>query len=372
MNSYSLMRFGGIRIVVDPTWIFMFLLVVVSLGGDYFPDRAPHVTRPAGWLLAVVGAVLLFVSVLVHELSHAWMAKRAGIQAPRIRLFLFGGISEMAAEAHSPGAELRIAAAGPLTSLGLALVSMLAARTLAGPEPTSGRALLAYLAAVNLGLALFNLLPGLPLDGGRMLRAWLWSHHGNLLRATRTAGRCGMLIGILLMGLGLASLAIRGYMAGLWLILVGFFLQRSASTSYEMVLLRDRLAGVRVRQLMTREVDTVPDHISLDELAREHFFRFARGAFPVMNGSTLAGMVSIGEVRRVPHDEWVRTPVRQVMSPVERVPPVGPEDDCLIVLERMIREDVSPLAVVQSGRVVGILSRRDILQQYRNRSAQGA
>jgi Zn-dependent protease/CBS domain-containing protein len=372
MKPYSLMRIAGIRIVVDPTWFFVFLLVVASLGGGYLPEVAPHLSAIQDWGLGVIAAALLFASVLVHELSHALLAKNAGIPVPRIRLFLFGGVSEMTAEPHEPRTEFRIAAAGPATSLMIAAVAGGAARALAGPEPSGVRALVEYLAAANLLLALFNLLPGLPLDGGRILRAWLWSRHGNLLRATRTAGRSGAAIGWGLVALGFVSILLQNFLGGLWFVILGLFLGRAATTTTEAALLRDSLAGVRVRQLMTREVAAVPAHASLEEMVRETALRRPHTTYPVLTGDEYVGVITIEQVRRVPRDEWIRTPVRQVMTPAALAPPVGPEDDCLGALERMIREDLAFLAVVQDARVVGALSRRDILELYRVRSTLGA
>ena len=184
MHGYSLGRVGTTRIVVDPTWLFIFALVVWSLATGYFPSLYPDLSEAEAWLMGVVAGLLLFGSVLVHELSHALLARRAGIPVPRIRLFLFGGVSEMAAEPRDPSLELRIAAAGPLTSLGLAaLFRLVSGSGLAALLP-GGQPVVDYLALINLSLGLFNLLPGFPLDGGRILRAWLWSRHGNLLRAT--------------------------------------------------------------------------------------------------------------------------------------------------------------------------------------------
>ncbi len=372
MPPYRLMRIAGIRIVIDPTWLIVFALVVISLGGDYIPTAAPHVSPPGAWTLGVVAAVLLFGSVLLHELSHALLARRAGIHVPRIRLFLFGGVSEMAAEPHEPRAELRIAAAGPATSLLLAALAATLQRAFTGPGPTGMNVLFGYLATANLLLGLFNLLPGLPLDGGRILRAWLWSRHGNLLRATRTAGRAGTTIGFIFIGLGFLLLVVHVYVSGLWLAVLGFFLTRAATASYQTALLRDMLAGVRVRQLMVRDAITVPDHISLDEMVQETILRHPHRVYPVMNGEQVIGLVGIEQVRRVPRAEWIRTPVRQVMTPAALVPPVAPEDETVNVLERMIREEALLLPVVQEGRMIGVLSRGDILQHYQIRSTLAA
>ncbi len=368
MSGYELMRVAGIRIVVDPTWLLIFALVTWSLATGYFPAADPSLGGAMAWWLGVVAALLLFSSVLVHELSHALLARRAGIAVPRIRLFLFGGVSEMAAEPHDPRAELRIAAAGPLTSLGLAAAfAALSATGLPALLP-GGAALVDYLAAINLALAAFNLLPGFPLDGGRILRAWLWSRHGSLVRATRTAGRAGSIVGYGLMGLGIASLLHRNLVGGLWLILIGLFLNQAAASSYQTTLLKDLLSGVRVRQLMIQPVIAVPDHASVEELVNDYFYRHPHGSFPVASGDRLAGMVSLEQIKSVPREEWGRIPVRQVMTPASELRPLAPEDDCVAALERMIREDVGRLPVVADGRLAGILSRRDVMHLFQIRS----
>lgn len=367
------MRIAGIRIVIDPTWLFVFALVVWSLATGYFPAADASITGAEAWTLGAVAGVLLFASVLVHELSHALLARRAGIPVPRIRLFLFGGVSEMAAEPHNPRSEFRIAVAGPLTSLGLAALFWGLQRT-ALPSLVPGGPLVAeYLATINLALGIFNLVPGFPLDGGRILRAWLWWRRGDLLSATRTAGRAGSVVAYALMGLGLVNLITGATLGGIWMILIGMFLNQAAGSSYQTALLKDLLSGVRVRERMTRPVIAVPAHASLEELVNDYFYRHPHGSFPVSWGDgRLAGMVSLEQVKSVPRDDWVRTPVRQVMTPAEGVCALDPEEDCFAALEKMIRCDAGRLPVVVSEEIVGILSRRDVMKLFQVRSGLGA
>ncbi len=372
MRGFDVMRIAGIRVVIDPSWMFIFFLVVWSLATGYFPDSQPPIQGGAAWVLGVIAALLLFGSVLVHELSHALLAQRAGIPVPRIRLFLFGGVSEMASEPQNPRTEVRIAAAGPLTSFALAVLFFLLGATGLPSLILGGREVVGYLAALNLALGLFNLLPGFPLDGGRILRAWLWARSGNLLTATRTAGRSGSAVGFGLMGLGLLQLVMNHNLGGLWLMIIGIFLNQAASSSYEFLLLRDTLSGYRVRQIMTQPVITVPEHASLEELAHEYFFRHPRGSFPVASGDLFMGMVSLEQLKSVPRDEWVRTPVRQIMTPAAQLRPLGPDDDCVTALETMLRGDAGRLPVVVAGRIVGILSRRDVMRLFKIRSDLGS
>jgi Zn-dependent protease/CBS domain-containing protein len=373
MRGFDLMKVAGIRIVIDPSWLFIFFLVVWSLATGYFPEAYPPIHGRAAWVLGVAAALLLFGSVLVHELSHALLAQRAGILVPRIRLFLFGGVSEMASEPQNPRTEVRIAAAGPLTSFALATLFYLLSMTGLPSLIVGGRQVVDYLTALNLALGLFNLLPGFPLDGGRILRAWLWARSGNLLSATRAAGRAGSIVGFGLMGLGLLQLVQSHNLGGLWLMVIGIFLNQAASASYEFLLLRDTLSAYRVRQVMTHPVITVPEHASLEELAHEYFFRHPRGTFPVTSGAgdLFAGMVSLEQLKGVPREEWTRTPVRQIMTPAAHLRPLDPEDDCATALEIMVRGDLGRLPVISGGRIAGILSRRDIMQLFKIRSDLG-
>ncbi len=368
MQSLQIARVFGIRVVIDPTWLFIFLLVVWTLAVGYFPSQEPPITGGLAWWLGVVAALFLFVSVLVHEMSHALLAIRYGIKVPRIRLFLFGGVSEMASEPTDPRAELRIAAAGPATSIALAVLFWLALLSGFAAGLPGGNAVLVYLATINLALGIFNLLPGFPLDGGRILRAFLWARHGSLIRATRTAGTAGSFVGYGLMAWGLWTLFNGGMIGGIWLILIGMFLHQAAGQSYRAVLLKDLLSGVRVRQLMVQPVITVPGHASLEELVTDYFYRHPHGSFPVADGDRLLGMVSLEQIKSVPREEWAATPVRRVMSPAERLTPLDPEEDCVTALERMVQEDVGRLPVVTAGRIVGILSRRDVMQLFQIRS----
>jgi len=374
MRAFNLMQIAGIRVVIDPSWLFIFFLVVWSLATGYFPEAYPPIHGGPAWILGVVAALLLFGSVLVHELSHALLARRAGIPVPRIRLFLFGGVSEMASEPQNPGAEVRIAAAGPLTSFGLAVLFYLLSVTGLPSIVNGGRQVVDYLAALNLALGLFNLLPGFPLDGGRILRAWLWARSGNLLSATRAAGRAGSIVGFGLIGLGLLQLVLNHNLGGLWLMVIGMFLNQAATASYEFLRLRDTLSGYRVRQVMTQPVITVPEHASLEELAHEYFFRHPRGSFPVTSGTgdQFAGMVSLEQLKGVPREEWTRTPVRRIMTPAALLRPLDPDDTCATALEVMVRGDVGRLPVIAGGRIAGILSRRDIMQLFKVRSDLGS
>jgi Zn-dependent protease len=363
------MRVAGIRIVIDPTWLFAFALVVWSLATGYFPAATPPIAGAAAWALGAVAAVLLFVSVLIHELSHALLARRSGIAVPRIRLFLFGGVSEMASEPRDPAAELRIAAAGPLTSIVLGLLCFALGRSGLPALIPGGAQTAEYLAFINIALAVFNLLPGFPLDGGRILRALLWKRRGDLVSATRTAGRAGSFLGYALMGLGLYNLVFGRSLGGLWMILIGMFLNQAAASSYRHVLLRDLLSGVRVGELMTRDVIAVPEHASLEELAHDYFYRHPHGSFPVIGeGRRFAGMIALAQVKAVPRDEWVRVPARRVMTPATLVRPLGPDDDCVTALERMVRDDLGRLPVVEGERLAGILSRRDVMKLFQIRS----
>lgn len=372
MRGLGLMSVAGIRITIDPSWFVIFFLMVYSLATGYFPTLQPPIEGGQAWILGVVAALLLFASVLVHELSHALLARRFGIDVPRIRLFLFGGVSEMAAEPDDPAAEIRIAAAGPLTSYALAGIFFTLAATGLPARVPGASAIVDYLAILNFSLGTFNLLPGFPLDGGRILRAWLWSRSGNLLRATRAAGRAGSFVGFGLMGAGVLELIGGRNIGGVWFIIIGVFLSQAATASYRLLRLRDALSGIKVGDIMTQPAIAVPDHVSLEELAHDWFFRHPRGSFPVTSGDRFAGMVTLDQLKTVPREEWAATPVRGIMTPADATQALAPGDDGSTALEKMIRGEAGRLPVLDEGRLVGILSRRDVMKLFKIRSDLGA
>ncbi len=367
----------GIDIGADYSWAFVFLLMVWNLTAA-FGHWHPSWTFAASVGLALVAAMLFFASVVAHELAHALVARTYGIPVHDIRLFLFGGVSNIEREPPSPRAEFMMAIVGPLVSLGIGLnLLVLAAIFLPIVDASRGweafaslgpvLTLVLWLGTVNLVVGTFNLIPGFPLDGGRILRAALWAAEGDLHKATLQASNVGQAVG---WGFVVAGIAMffgahipffgHGPVSGLWLAFVGWFLSSAAQGSYRGMLVQDVLAGVRVENLMRRSGYVLPSEATVASAVREWFMRSAEHAFPVVDESGLLGIVAVGDVRKVPEEAWARTSVSDIMTPVARLTSTTPSEDAATALRKLSRLDVEQLPVLAEGRLVGMLERRDV------------
>src|SRR5436309_5201101 len=321
-NPIKLFKILGFAIRIDPSWFIVAALVTWQLSTLALPVWVPG--RPAAvyWVAGVVAAFAYFLSVVLHELSHALVARRYGLEMRGITLFIFGGVAEMPREPPTAQAELLIAAAGPAASFGISLAfgAGYAVATAAG-LPAMAAAVCGLLGGLNAMLALFNLVPAFPLDGGRVLRAVLWGWSGSLRRATRIASGVGAGFGLLLVGLGLIS-TVRGSWSGLWLVLVGFFVRNAAQASYQQLLLRRALEGEPVSRFMQTDPVTVPRAISVLDLVQGYVYRYHFKMFPVVDdGGRLLGCVTTRKLRELPREEWDRQTAGAV---TERCGPVDP------------------------------------------------
>jgi Zn-dependent protease/CBS domain-containing protein len=368
-NRLTIAVVAGIPIAIHPSWLIVFGLVTWSLAVGYFPPEHPGWTSAAYWIAGAVSSLLLFASVLVHELGHSLVARRNGIPIRSITLFVFGGVAQIGHEARSPGAELRVAIAGPVTSLALAL-AFGAASLLARPvEMVAASAL--WLARINAMVALFNLIPGFPLDGGRVLRALVWRWTGSFRRASRIAAGAGQLVGLGLVGLGVLT-ALRGnVVAGLWTALIGWFLQNAAATSHAEADLRQMLSGVTVSSAMTRECARIGPDVTLDRLVEEEVLGRGRRCFLVVEGDRLCGLLTLHEVRSVPREQWTKISAEAVMAPLSTLASVGPADPLLVALEKLDDTHVAQLPVVEGDRLVGLVDREHIVHYIRSRGELG-
>jgi Zn-dependent protease len=368
-NRLTIAVVAGIPIAIHPSWLIVFGLVTWSLAVGYFPPEHPGWTSAAYWIAGAVSSLLLFASVLVHELGHSLVARRNGIPIRSITLFVFGGVAQIGHEARSPGAELRVAIAGPVTSLALAL-AFGAASLLARPvEMVAASAL--WLARINAMVALFNLIPGFPLDGGRVLRALVWRWTGSFRRASRIAAGAGQLVGLGLVGLGVLT-ALRGnVVAGLWTALIGWFLQNAASAASQQTSVRRWLRGVTVAQAMTRECARVPGDMLLDKLVHDEVLGAGQRCFLVTEDGRLRGLLTLHEVKAVPRDRWAAVPVEDVMTPREKLRAVAPTDDLLGALTQLDDAGVAQLPVLDGDQLVGTIGREQILHYIRARAELG-
>lgn len=356
----SLFRIEGIEVRLDYSWFFIFLLVLVSLSAGYFPRTHPNLSSASYWAAGTVATLLLFFSILLHELSHAWMARASGIRVSGITLFLFGGASELADEPSKPSSEFRVAIVGPLTSFALAIVFWiihLALEPVASPL-TAGVAL--YLAWINAALGIFNLLPGLPLDGGRILRAAVWWRTGSLQRATRTAATAGKGVAVGLMILGGFQIFAGALIGGLWLVLIGLFLRRTAEAGYQSHVILQSLEDVRVRDVAIHDPVTVSPQLSIQTLVDDYFLKHGYRSFPVVEGTSVQGIISIDALRQIPPDERPRTSVKHHTTPLSDEIRVSPELPLSDALKKLQAAPSGRLLVLEHGELVGLLTKEGL------------
>ncbi len=367
-TSLTFGKIFGIPIGAHTSWFLIFILVTWSLATGYFPDEYPGWSAAAYWLTGLLMSLLFFASVLAHELGHAVVALREGVPVRGITLFVFGGVAQIGREPPTAGAEFRIAAAGPLVSLLLGL-GLSGLGLLAGNAAWGAPAV--YLGRINLVLVGFNLIPGFPLDGGRMLRAALWALGRDFHNATRIASLVGQSVAFLFILGGVFQMFTGQFFNGLWIAFIGWFLHSAAAESWQDVVVRDLLRGMRVEQVMNRDCALVEPDLSLDALVNERILGSGRRCFFIAGESGLAGMVTLHNVRAVPREEWAMVSVSQAMTPSANLRRVSPRDDLAGVLERMVAEDVNQLPVVADGRLVGMVTREDLLRLLQTRAELG-
>jgi Zn-dependent protease len=372
-NSLRLFTIGGVEVGVHASWLIIFALLTWSLATGFFPQAYRELTGEGlsslnAWILGGLSALLLFASVLVHELAHSFMARARGLEARSITLFLFGGVSNLSAESPNPGTEFLVAIVGPLTSLAVAGLCFLA-----GAVVTEAQAslVLGYLAVVNALVAGFNLIPGFPLDGGRVLRSIAWRLTNSVRRATEIAATAGQLVGFGLILWGLATLFLppaNDFFSGIWIAAIGWFLQNAASMSLQQVVMETGLRDVRVGTILQRDpASTAPD-TRLDDLVEE-LLRTNRRAMPVVDGGRLVGIVTIGDISTVPADARATTPVSAVMSGGDGLRTVRPGTSLTDALRVLSDGDYDQLPVTEDGTLLGMLSRADVIRQLQLREA---
>lgn len=372
--SWEIGRALGIPIRVHASWFVVFFLVTWSLSTEYLPDNLPGLTPERYWAMGGLAAVLLFVSVLLHELGHSYVALYYRIPIEKITLFIFGGVAHMRREAPTPRAEFLIALAGPAVSFvigGFCFVFVELAETMQRQHGLQGWIMLgALLGFVNIQIGLFNMIPGFPLDGGRMLRAGLWAWGDNFHRATKQAAGVGLAFGVML-GLvgfvvlyGSASGGLPTSMAsnGGWVVVIGMFLFSAALASRRQAVMRQALATVPIRDVMTTTVTSIPSHCTLDVAVNQHFQSYGYGGFPVLEDGRLVGLITTVEIQSVPPSLWPWRRVEQVMRPRSESLVIEPDIPVMHALERMAREGWGRLVVMQDGEMVGLVTHSAIVR----------
>ncbi|MCE3223144.1 MAG: putative Membrane-associated zinc metallopeptidase containing domain pair [Nitrospira sp.] len=370
--DWQIGRVFGIPIHVHASWLFVFFFVTWSLATGYLPDMLPGLSEPRYWGMGGVAALLLFASVLLHELGHSLVALRYRIPIGQITLFIFGGVAQMRKEPPHPRAEFLIAIAGPIVSFLLAglcigLVALLELLPV-GTSVQSLTALGVLLGMVNTQLGLFNLLPGFPLDGGRALRAGLWAWSKDFYRATSQAAMVGLLFGIgfCLFGAFLLVGALSGTVSGAlassggWIVLIGAFLFSAARGSRKQAVIRASLASVSVRELMVNNVVALSPDMTLEEAVNQYFLPYGYGGFPVVQGGRLVGIAAVRDVQTVNTSLWAFRRVGDVMRASHDEMVVSPDTTAIQALEKMMSSGAERLIVVQDGELLGLLTRASI------------
>jgi len=358
----TIFRLLGFDVKVHISWVVIALLIAWSLAKGFFPVYYPNQSPAVYWAMGAYGAMGLFLSIIVHEMSHSVVARKYGIPIKGITLFIFGGVAEMEHEPPSAGSEFRMAIVGPITSLllgaGFYFLSVVG-KGLAWPVPLTG--VLFYLGWINWVLALFNLLPAFPLDGGRVLRAFLWNRQGNLRRATRIASNIGAAFGAWMIVFGGFMVLMGNFIAGMWWFLIGLFLRNASQSSYQQLLMRRALEGEPIRRFMTPDPVVVPPSLSVENLVEDYIYKYHHELFPVMTDSRLLGCVRAQQVKQIPRSEWAQHSVQELLAPSSKGNTVTADTDAIQVLSLMQQTGNSRLMVVEGGRLVGVIALKDML-----------
>lgn len=366
----------GITIRLHYSWFIIFGILTWSLVSTPQLFTPQPLSLPARLIGGIVASLLLFASLVAHEVMHSVVAQSTGIPVKAITLFIFGGVSEITQEPKKPGEEFKIAIAGPATSLALSLVFV--GISLFSPERSLIQGISLYLGNTNLILAIFNLIPGFPLDGGRVLRSILWKRNGDLRKATMIAANIGRGIGYLMIigGLVFISLPIP-YLGialgaqGLWIALIGWFLETAAASSYRQVALNDILRGHTASEVLSKDCTSVSQDMTVKELVNEQILTGGRRCFPVVDGEKAVGLITLNDIRAVPRNQWESKKVSEAMIPAEKMVSVGPNEDLSRVFQILTEKDINQVPVIEDGKILGMIGRDTLLSFVRTRTYLG-
>lgn len=369
---------AGIRIELHISWLIIFVLLTVTLATNWFPHVVVRASMPAVWVASGIAAILLFASVLAHELAHSLVARMRGLPVKSITLFIFGGVSNIEREPRSPGVEFQMAFVGPLTSLllgGAALVTAAVLPVASSPDNTLlllAAAGLTYLGITNLLLGVFNLLPGLPLDGGRILRSLIWKISGSLKTATTWAARTGQAVAILFILFGLWQVFAGDIVSGIWIGFIGWFLFSAAQAENSQAQFERAASGLQVADAMSSPPPSVPAMMTVEQFVQDFLLHTGLQAASVVRGDQVVGLITLTDVRRVEREQWPHLPVEQVMTPLGRLQAVTPTTALLDALQLMSEAQTETLPVLQDGRLVGVLTVQTLSQALPLLQALGA
>ncbi|MEO6197612.1 MAG: site-2 protease family protein [Dehalococcoidia bacterium] len=373
MGSLRILRIAGIDVLIHWSWLAIFFLLVWWLGDGFYGevDRYSHWSNTEVWLASAVTTLLFFSSVLLHELSHSLMARRLGIPVSSITLFIFGGVSSLTKEPDDAGQEFLVAIVGPLTSflIGAVCGGVAIALHLNGDGNTVVGAIAEYLAIINVAVGVFNMLPGYPLDGGRVLRSALWARSRSMLKATRWAATAGTTISFMLIALGVLSVLAGNFVGGVWFVVIGWFLRNTSEQSYQQLLYQNTMEGAKVRDVVNHTYAGVPPDVSVAEIVNEYMVGRGQRCVPIVVADDLMGVVSMADLREIPREAWASTSAYRAMTPRERLHVVSPDDDLMLAMELMAQHDVHQLPVIGPQRAFeGFVTRADVLRLIQVRS----
>jgi len=366
-SALNIGKLFGIQLRLHYSWFIIFVFLTVLL-------VSPHWLSPLWWVIGIITCLLFFASVVAHELAHSLVGRANGIPIKSITLFIFGGVAQMTREATRPSAEFKMAAAGPICSLAIGGLFYLLSLFIVGMAEPIAR-MVQWLAFINVALAIFNFIPGFPLDGGRVFRSLLWQITGNYQRSTQIATQVGRGVGYLFILGGILIVFLRpfgmSWFNGLWLVFIGWFLENAASASYRQAQWRETLHGFTASQVMTSDCPVVPSDITVSRLVQEYIFASACRFFLVANEDKLEGILSLHNIKSVSQQSWDVTQVKQIMTPINKLKVAHPDQDALSILEQMDEDDINQMPVVSEGRVIGLIARDNLIRLLRIRSESG-
>ncbi|MDQ1325604.1 MAG: hypothetical protein QG564_728 [Campylobacterota bacterium] len=362
-NKISLFKLLGFTVSIDASWSIILFLIVWSLAKGFFPGNFPDLSEQTYWLMAIVGALGLFASIIIHEFSHALIARKYGLKIQNITLFIFGGVAEMKEEPGSPKIEFFMAIAGPIASLLLSILFGTLHRfaiTIGLPVPVTG--VLEYLGTINMLLAAFNMIPAFPTDGGRVLRSILWWAKNDIRRATRMASRVSLIFSVSIIFIGFINIVADNFIGGLWWILIGSFLFSAANISYHSLVLKQSFEGKMIHHFMNPAPITVPSDITLQEFVDHYLYRYPHKMFPVTKDNKISGIITIKDIKAIPSEEWQHFSVGKIMQPKNQDNSITANTSINDALAKMNKTGLSRLLVTEHGRAIGIITLKDLLE----------
>jgi Zn-dependent protease/CBS domain-containing protein len=368
--SWRIGRIFGIDIYIDASWLVIFGLFTWIMASSYFPGGYPHWPLWEYWVVGAFTSLLLFASVLGHELAHSLVAIRQGEKVRRITLFILGGVAQITEEPKEASKEFFMAFVGPLTSFAIAGVCYFLFFILR-PFSVPLAAIAKYLSFINVVLGAFNLLPGFPMDGGRVLRAIIWKFTGNLKTSTSIASSVGQACAFFFIVIGFFMLFRGFFVNGIWIMMIGWFLYSAASQGYHQVIMREMLAHVRAEDLMEKNVQTISGTLTIQTVVDEFVFRHQDRTFIVADRGEIEGIISLEDIKKIPRDRWPTTRVNEAMTPRKDLSTASPDDDGNKVLAQLTNRRIHQVPVVKAGKIQGIITRTDILHFLQLRSDLG-